>query len=78
MDVRRGRWLPVTFAIVVVSVTGAGLALAASGRAAISIVGPAELAIALGLLGSFIGIAAWRPRTSGRGGNAAPPSRVSR
>ena len=27
---------------------------------------------------SFISIAAWRPRTSGRGGNAAPPLRVSR
>jgi 8-oxo-dGTP diphosphatase len=25
-----------------------------------------------------IKVAAWKPRTSGRGGNAAPPSRVSR
>ena len=29
-------------------------------------------------LAEFIRVAAWRPRTSGRGGNAAPPSRVSR
>ena len=40
----------------------------------------ALVAIGFGTLGlvSIIGIAAWRPWTSGRGGNAAPPFGVSR
>jgi len=51
---RHGRWLPVTAALAVLLVTGFGLALWATASAGPSVATPAELAVVLGLVGSFI------------------------